>query len=79
LMAPDNPLPGHYKWVPIAYHGRASLRACHGNTRSAAARPARSDGDQRACFWVHRIRLDFELEWGFTLVREIPLGEPIPI
>src|SRR5579859_6433368 len=24
LLTPENPLPENYKWVPIAYHGRAS-------------------------------------------------------
>ncbi len=24
LLTPENPLPANYKWVPIAYHGRAS-------------------------------------------------------
>jgi fumarylacetoacetase len=24
LLTPENPLPQNYKWVPIAYHGRAS-------------------------------------------------------
>ena len=40
-MMPDNPLPANYKWVPIAYHGRAS------SVRASGAAVRRPEGQRR--------------------------------
>ena len=79
LLTPENPLPANYKWVPIAYHGRASsvqvgrglVRRPLGQRPPAVAGEAPSFG---ACE-----RLDFELEMGFYLAAGNRLGSPIPI
>ncbi|MGO1079590.1 fumarylacetoacetase [Inquilinus sp. CA228] len=80
LMAPDNPLPPNYKWVPIAYHGRASsVRASGGDVRRPQGqRPPSSGGDGRPGFGPSQ-RLDIELEMGFYIGPGNALGEPIPI
>ncbi|WP_338833909.1 fumarylacetoacetate hydrolase family protein [Bradyrhizobium septentrionale] len=79
LLTPENPLPANYKWVPIAYHGRASsvqvgrgaVRRPLGQRPPAAAGGAPTFG---ACE-----RLDFELEMGFYLAAGNQLGRPVPI
>jgi len=78
LFRPDQPLLPNYKWVPIAYHGRAStlmvsgtpVRRPNGQTKAPdAAEPA---------FGPTR-RLDYELEVGFYGAGLQRIGEPIPI
>jgi fumarylacetoacetase len=79
LLTPENPLPANYKWVPIAYHGRASsvqvgqgaVRRPLGQRPPAAPATPPSFGPCE--------RLDFELEMGFYLAGGNPLGKPIPI
>jgi fumarylacetoacetase len=78
LFRPDNPLLPNYKYVPVAYHGRASsvrvsgvpVRRPSGQTKRSediapVYRPARS--------------LDYELELGFYIGRPSTLGVPVPI
>ncbi len=77
LFRPENPLLPNYKYVPIAYHGRASsivlsgepIRRPWGQTRSsingAEFGPTQS--------------LDYELEVGLFIGPENALGESIPI
>jgi fumarylacetoacetase len=78
MFRPDNPLLPNYKYVPVAYHGRASsirvsgtpVRRPSGQTKRAdeavpAYRPARS--------------LDYELELGFYIGQPSALGTPVPI
>ena len=77
LFRPDNPLLPNYKWVPIAYHGRASsvrvgedFHRPHGQLMEAGAAAPRL-GPAR--------RLDYELEVGVFIGRGNPLGERIPL
>ena len=78
LFRPDNPLLPNYKYVPVAYHGRASsvrvsgtpVRRPWGQTKRSedtapVYRPARS--------------LDYELELGFYIGRPSTLGTPVPV
>jgi fumarylacetoacetase len=78
LFRPDNPLMPNYKYVPVAYHARASsvqvsgapVRRPFGQTKRSedtapVYRPARS--------------LDYELELGFYIGRSSTLGAPVPI
>lgn len=79
LMMPDNPLPPNYKWVPIAYHGRASsVRASGGEIRRPRGqrRPLR-EGEAPAFGPCER--LDLELEMGMLVGTGNALGEPIPV
>jgi fumarylacetoacetase len=78
LFRPDQPLLPNYKWVPIAYHGRAStlmvsgtpVRRPNGQTKAPdAAEP--SFGPSR--------RLDYELEVGFYGAGLQRFGEAMPI
>jgi fumarylacetoacetase len=78
LFRPDAPLLPNYKYVPIAYHGRASsigisgmpVRRPHGQTKAPDA-AAPTFGPSK--------RLDFELELGTWVGRESALGVPVPI
>ena len=78
LFRPDNPLMPNYKYVPIAYHGRAS------SIGVSPARVRRPDGQRKGAnesvptFGPCR-SLDFELELGIWIGPGNPLGEPIPI
>ncbi len=78
FMTPDNPLPRNYKWVPIAYHSRASSIRTSGWpivrpngqwTETPASDPV--VGPSR--------RLDIELEVGMFVGPGNPLGETIPV
>jgi len=78
LFRPDNPLMPNYKYVPVAYHGRASsvqvsgvpVRRPSGQTKrredtTPVYRPARS--------------LDYELELGFYVGQPSTLGIAVPV
>src|ERR671933_203055 len=78
LFRPDNPLLPNYKYVPIAYHGRASSIVPSGTSikrpsgqRKAPEAPAPSFGPSQL--------LDYELEVGFFVGVPNELGQPIPI
>ncbi|MFG1465676.1 fumarylacetoacetase [Xanthobacter sp. DSM 24535] len=79
LLTPENPLPDNYKWVPIAYHGRASsVRVGQAAVRRPfGQRPPMTPGT--APSFGPCERLDFELEMGFYLAGGNRLGKPIPI
>jgi len=79
LLTPENPLPVNYKWVPIAYHGRASsVQLGQGGVRRPLGqKPPARNGD--APKFGPSERLDFELELGFYLARGNSLGERIAI
>lgn len=78
LRGPENALMPNWKWLPVAYHGRASsimvggaeVRRPHGQTRAADA-PSPSFGPSRS--------FDFELETAFFIGPGNSLGNPIPI
>lgn len=79
LLTPENPLPVNYKWVPIAYHGRASsVQLGQGGVRRPLGqKPPALVGD--APEFGPSERLDFELELGFYLAGGNSLGERIAI
>jgi fumarylacetoacetase len=78
LRGPENALMPNWKWLPVAYHGRASsivasgadVRRPHGQTKPPDA-PAPVFGPSRS--------LDYELETAFLIGPGNTLGEPIPI
>ena len=75
LLTPDNPLPQNYKYVPIAYHGRASSVRLSGEIRH----PKGQLFDGTAPQYGPSQRLDLELEMGFFIGSGNKLGEPVPI
>lgn len=77
LFRPDNPLLPNYKWVPVAYHGRASSVCPSG---SPIRRPRGQSGPREGPpeFGPTR-QLDFELEAGLVVGPGNPIGTPIPI
>jgi len=78
LLTPENPLPQNYKWVPIAYHGRASsVGVGRGTVRRLGQRPPSAAGGPPSFGPCER--LDFELEMGFYLASGNRVGKPIPI
>jgi fumarylacetoacetase len=79
LLTPENPLPQNYKWVPIAYHGRASsVQVGRGTVRRPLGQRPPSAAGEPPSFGPCD-RLDFELEMGFYLATGNRLGKPIPI
>jgi fumarylacetoacetase len=78
LRGPENALMPNWKWLPVAYHGRASsivvsgtdVRRPHGQTKAPdAATP--TFGPSRS--------FDYELETAFLIGPGNPQGEPVPI
>jgi fumarylacetoacetase len=78
LFRPDAPLLPNYKYVPIAYHGRASSIRASGMTvrrpRGQVKMP-----DASGPVYEPTKRLDFELEIGIWVGPGSNLGEPVPI
>jgi len=78
MFRPDNPLLPNYKWVPIAYHGRASSIGVSGQHVRRPSGQTRAPDAAAPVFGPCR-RLDYELELGvFVGVANDP-GEPIPM
>src|SRR5262249_17855087 len=78
LFRPDNPLMPNYKYVPIAYHGRASSI---GASPAAGRRPngrGKQANETVPSFGPCR-NLDFELELGVWIGPGNALGDAIPI
>ena len=78
LFRPDNPLMPNYKYVPVAYHSRASSVVASG---TPVRRPhGQSKGpDETAPSYRASRSLDYELELGFYIGVPSQLGEPVPI
>jgi fumarylacetoacetase len=78
LFRPDNPLLPNYKWVPIAYHGRAgSIRVSGQEFRRphGQVKPADAECPELA----PTRRLDYELEVGVFIGTGNALGHPVGI
>ncbi|ARV60789.1 fumarylacetoacetase [Nostocales cyanobacterium HT-58-2] len=78
LFRPDNPLLPNYKYVPIAYHGRASSIV---PSDTAIKRPKGQikKPEAPAPSFQPTQMLDYELEVGFLIGAGNELGLPIPI
>jgi len=78
INRPDNPLMPNYKYVPVAYHSRASsVQVSGGAVRRPNGQrkpPAQSEPDFGPCR-----NLDYELELGIWIGPGNEIGEPIPI
>jgi len=75
---PENPLLPNYKYIPVAYHGRASSIRVSG---TAVKRPhgQRKRADENVPTYGPSRNLDFELELGFYIGVPTTLGETVPI
>jgi len=78
LRGPENALMPNWKWLPVAYHGRASsivvsgmeVKRPHGQTKPP---------DASAPVFGPSKSLDFELETAFFIGPGNPLGHPVSI
>ena len=76
LFRPDNPLLPNYKWLPVAYHGRASsVRVSGQEVRRPLGQIAGAGGPTL----LPTRRLDYELELGVVIGCGNRLGEPVPL
>ncbi len=75
---PDNPLLPNYKYVPVAYHCRASSIRLSG---TPVKRPygQRKRADEAVPSYGPSRNLDFEVELGFYVGVPSALGETVPI
>jgi fumarylacetoacetase len=78
LFRPDNPLLPNYKWIPIAYHGRASSVIVSGTPVPRPQGQMVSNPGSPPVYAPCRL-LDYEVELGAFLGPGNALGEPIPI
>lgn len=78
LFRPDNPLLPNYKYVPIAYHGRASSIVPSGSLFRRPSGQRKSSEELTPSFGPSQL-LDYELEVGFFIGAGNDLGQPISI
>ena len=78
LFRPDQPLLPNYKWVPIAYHGRASSLCVSGQEVRRPHGQLMPRGAERPQL-APSARLDYELEVGVLIGSRNALGSPIPV
>ena len=79
MFRPDQePLLPNWRWLPVAYHGRAGSVVVSGTD---VVRPSgqRKAPDEDAPTFGPTRRLDFELEIGFVVGVPTKLGEPVPV
>jgi fumarylacetoacetase len=77
LFRPDKPLSPNYKWIPIAYHGRASSIVLSGTPVHRPWGQIIENADAAPVYAPSRM-LDYELELGAFLGPGNALGQPIP-
>lgn len=77
MFRPDNPLLPNYKWLPVAYHGRASSVVVSGTPVERPWGEIVSTPGGPPGFAPCRL-LDYELEIGAFLGPGNKMGEPIP-
>jgi fumarylacetoacetase len=78
LRGPENALMPNWKWLPVAYHGRASSVVVSGTDvrrPSGQTKPP----DAAAPTFGPTKSLDYELEMAFLIGPGNSLGEPVPI
>jgi fumarylacetoacetase len=78
LRGPENALMPNWKWLPVAYHGRASSIVVSG---SEVRRPRGQikPPDAAAPVFCPSKSFDYELEMAFLIGPPNSLGEPVPI
>ncbi|GGC38865.1 fumarylacetoacetase [Siccirubricoccus deserti] len=75
---PDNPLLPNYKYVPVAYHGRASSVRPSGTPVRRPKGQRKPPAEAAPSFGPCR-NLDYEMEFGIWIGPGNAQGEPIPI
>jgi len=78
LRGPENALMPNWKWLPVAYHGRASSVVVSG-TNVRRPRGQTKPPDALAPVFGSTKSLDYELEMAFLIGPGNSLGEPVPI
>ena len=78
LFRPDRPLLPNYKYLPIAYHGRASSILPTGTPLKRPKGQRKDSGDSIPHFGPSQL-LDYEVEVGFFIGVGNQLGQPIVI
>jgi fumarylacetoacetase len=78
MFRPGNPLSPNYKWMPIAYHGRASSVVLSGTPIRRPRGQILLDPDGPPVYGPCR-QLDYELELGAFISPGNAMGEPIPM
>lgn len=78
MLRPENPLMPNYKYVPVAYHGRASS-VCVSGTPVKRPQGQRKRAEDTAPSYGPSRNLDFELELGFYIGVPSELGTTVPV
>jgi fumarylacetoacetase len=79
MFRPDQePLLPNWRWLPVAYHGRAGSVVVSGTDVVRPGGQRKAPDDDAPTFGPSR-RLDFELELGFVVGVPTKLGEPVPV
>jgi fumarylacetoacetase len=78
LFRPGKPLSPNYKWIPIAYHGRASSIVLSGTPVRRPSGQIIPHSDAAPVYAPSRM-LDYELELGAFLGPGNAMGQPIPV
>jgi fumarylacetoacetase len=78
LRGPENALMPNWKWLPVAYHGRASSVVVSGTDMRRPRGQIKAPDSSAPIFAASR-SFDFELETAFFIGPGNEQGEPIPI
>jgi fumarylacetoacetase len=78
MFRPDAPLNPNYKYVPVAYHSRASSVRISGAPVKRPQGQRKGPNDDAPAYGPSR-NLDFELELGAFIGTGSELGRPVPI
>ena len=78
LRGPENALMPNWKWLPVAYHGRASSIVVSGTPVRRPKGQTKPPDASKPVFGPSK-SFDFELEMAFLIGPGNPLGDPIPI
>jgi fumarylacetoacetase len=79
MFRPDQePLLPNWRWLPVAYHGRAGSVVASGTDVVRPCGQRKAPDEDAPTFGPSR-RLDFELELGFVVGVPTWLGEPVPV
>jgi fumarylacetoacetase len=79
MFRPDQePLLPNWRWLPVAYHGRAGSVVVSGTDVVRPRGQSKAPGEEAPTFGPSR-RLDFELELGFVVGVPTLLGESVPV